>query len=108
MNLTLIADSLLVVNLWIDASYNTHNDCRGYKWCMMSLGKGVVLSSFLKQKLNAKSSTGAELLGSHDGLSVGMWNKNFIEAQGYTVEPTKLYQDKNSIILIENNWKDLI
>ena len=30
-NLTLILESLLVVNWWIDVSYNTHDYCKGHR-----------------------------------------------------------------------------
>ena len=71
----------------------------------MSLGMGGVLSLSLKQNLNVKSSTEGGLLGAHYGLSVVLWSKHFIEVQGYTVEHNKLYQDKNSTILMENNGR---
>ena len=41
--------SVSVVNWWVDASYNTRNDCRGHTGTMMSLGKGGVLSLSLKK-----------------------------------------------------------
>ena len=72
---------------------------------MMRLGKGDVISSSPKQKLNVKSSTEGGLLGAHYGLSVVLWIKHFVEVQGYTVEHNKLYQDKNSTILMENNGR---
>ena len=42
---------------------------------------GEVLIPYLKQKINLKISTEGKLVGSHDGISVVLWNKNFIEAQ---------------------------
>ena len=63
----------------------------------------MVLSSSLKQKLNVMSSTKGKLVVAHYGLSVVLWNKNFIEAQGYTVEQKQIYQDNKITILIENN-----
>ena len=66
----------------------------------MGQGKGVVIGSSLKQKLNMNSSTEGQLLGSHNGLSVVLWSKNFIEAQGYTMEHNKLYQDNKIAILV--------
>ena len=52
MKLPLIVEYLLIVNWWVDASYNTR--------CMMSLGKGGVLSSSMKQKINVNISTEGE------------------------------------------------
>ena len=57
MKLKLRVDSLLVVNLWIHSSYDTHDDCRGHTRSIMSLVKGPVLSLSLKQKSNVKIST---------------------------------------------------
>ena len=108
MKLTLIVDSLLEVNWWIDTSYNTHDCCRGHTGCMMSLGKGVDLSSSVKQKIKVNSSTEGSLVRSHNGMGVVLWNKHFMEAQGYTVEHNKLYQENNSTILMEKNGISLI
>ena len=48
----------------------------------MTLGKGVVMSFSRKQKLNAKSSTEAELIRVDDVMPQIMWIKYFLEAQG--------------------------
>ena len=73
----------------------------------MSLGKGVVLSSSVKQKIKVNSSTEGSLVRSHNGMGVFLWNKHFMEAQGYTVEHNKLYQENNSTILMEKNVRSL-
>ena len=56
-----------------------------------------------KQKLNARSSTEADLIGVDDTLVLMMWANYFIEAQGYTVSHNILYQDNKSIILLAKN-----
>ena len=48
---------LSVVNLWIDASYNTHEYCRGHIGVMMNLVRGDVLRLYTNQKLNVKGPT---------------------------------------------------
>ena len=58
---------------------------------MMSLGQGAVMSFSKVQKLNARSSTIAELIGVDDAIPDIMWGKYFIEAQGYTVTSNILY-----------------
>ena len=50
----------------VDASYAIYNDCLGHTGGMMMLGFGAVTSFSCKQKLNAKSSTEAELIGVDD------------------------------------------
>ena len=54
----------------VDASYADHRDMRSYTGGCMSLGRGMICSKSMTQKLNGKSSTEAELisvsdLGSH-------------------------------------------
>ena len=72
---------------------------------MMSLGKGAVLSSSRKQKLNTKSSTESELVGVDDVISKILWGKYFIESLGYTVDQNILLQDNKSTILLAKNGK---
>ena len=43
-------------------SYNIHDDCHGHTGAMMTFGHGTVTSFSCNQKLNAKSSTEAELI----------------------------------------------
>ena len=105
IKITLRINSLDVVRWLIDASYNTHENCRGHTGVTMSLGQGVVLILSLHQKLNLKSSTEWELVGAHDGLSLVFWSKKFIEAQGYTVQHNKFHQNNDSTILLENNGR---
>ena len=85
MKLTLSVDNLGVIRWWVDASYNTHADCRGQTGAMMSLGKGAVINFSRKQKLNVRSSAEGELVGVDDALPWILWCRYFIEAQGYTV-----------------------
>ena len=54
MQLWLRVDSLLVVNLWIYDSYDTHDNCRVHKEYMMVIGKEDVLILSLKHNLNLK------------------------------------------------------
>ena len=69
---------------------------------MISLGKGAAMSMSRGQKLNTKSSTESELFGFDDALPQILWERYFIEAQGYTVEHNILLQDNKSTILLAN------
>ena len=71
----------------------------------MSLGHGSVVSFSKKQKINVRSSTEGELVGADDGMSLILWSKYFIEAQGYTVETNKLFQDNKSTMVLEQNGR---
>ena len=105
MKLTLSVDSMNTIHWWVDASYGTHWDCKGYTGMMMSLGKGALMSFLCKQKLNARSSTESELIGIDDALVLMMWGEYFIEVQGYTVRDNILYQDNKSTILLAKNGR---
>ncbi len=63
MPLVLSADLLTLSRWWVEAAYAVHDDCRGHTGAGMSLEQGMALSYFLKQKINTKSSTKAELVG---------------------------------------------
>jgi hypothetical protein len=105
MKLTLCVDNLGLIQWWVDASYNVHEDCRGQTGAMMSLGKGAPISFSRKQKLNVRSSCEGELVRIDDILPVILWTRYFIESQGYTVEQNIMYQDNKSTILLANNGR---
>ena len=71
----------------------------------MSLGEGAAQSISRKQKLNTRSSTEAELVGTDDVAIMILWTKFFMEAQGYKVNQNVLYQDNKSTMLLLNNGK---
>ena len=72
---------------------------------ILSLGKGAAYSTSSKQKLVARSSTEAELIGMHDVLPQVIWVRNFLTEQGFDMEPAKIYQDNQSAILLEKNGR---
>eukprot|EP00957_Ditylum_brightwellii_P041620 3152409-Ditylum_brightwellii.AAC.1 len=59
----------------------------------------------MKQRLNTKSSTETELVGVNDALPHVLWTAYFLEAQGYKVKMSEIYQDNLSAMLIEQNGK---
>ena len=105
MKLNLTIDDLSSIYWWVDASYGTHHDGKGHTGMMMSMGKGAILSSSKKQKMNTKSSTESELVGIDDCISKILWSKYFIESLGYSVEHNILFQDNKSTILLAQNGR---
>ena len=71
----------------------------------MSMGKWSIYSRSTQQKLNTKSSTEAELVGVDDVMPQVLWTKYFLEAQGYKIDDSKIYQDNQSTILLAKNGR---
>ena len=91
--LRLSADNLKVVKWWVDASFAVHPDFKSHTGAVMSLGRGTVQSVSMKQKLNTRSSTEAELVGAEDCSVPLIWTMLFMEAQGYDIKKNILYQN---------------
>ena len=105
MKMTLSVDDLSIIKTWVDASYATHNDMKSHTGANITLGKGTIYARSLKQKLNTKSSTEAELVGASDICPQAIWTAYFIEAQGYKVKDNDLYQDNMSTQRMEKNGR---
>ena len=103
--LTLEADNDIDIKWWIDASFAIHPDMKSHMGETMSFGKGSVYSMSRKQWINTKSSTAAEIIGVDDGMPLVIWTHNFMSAQGYQINDNVVYQDNQSAILLETNWR---
>ncbi|KAG7363646.1 reverse transcriptase RNA-dependent DNA polymerase [Nitzschia inconspicua] len=106
-HLPLVLEASCVNNIrwWVDASYAVHPDMRSHTGATMTLGKGSVYSMSTRQKINTRSSTEAELVGVNDAMSIILWTRHFLEAQGYSVKENVVYQDNESAILLEKNGR---
>ena len=102
---TLGADDLCKLQTWVDASYAVHPDMRSHTGGMMSFGTGGLVCKSVKQKLNTKSSTEAELVGVSDYLPNTIWMNMFMEGQGYKLTENILHQDNESAIKLEKNGR---
>ena len=71
----------------------------------MSLGKGSIYSTSIRQKLNTKSSTEAELVGVADVIPMELWKRYFLESQCYKFDGPNIFQDNQSAILLEKNGR---
>jgi hypothetical protein len=71
----------------------------------MTLGKGAVMSSSRKQKINTRSSTESEVFGVDDAMPSILWSLYFLQEQGYGTTHAVVYQDNKSAILLETNGK---
>lgn len=66
--LSLCANNLHTIKLWVDAAFVVHPNMRIHTGGVMSLGAGACYATSQKQKINTKSSTKAELVGVDDTL----------------------------------------
>ncbi len=107
VNLPLIlgATSGGVLHLYMDAAFAVHPNMRGHSRGAMTLGFRFPISSSGKQKLNTRSLTESKLVGVDDMMSLIIWSRNFLKAQGYVVVDNILHQDNRSAILLEQNGK---
>lgn len=69
------------------------------------MGRGFPIVSSTKQKLNTRSSTETEVVGVDDFMPAICWTRYFMEAQGYKVKDTVLFQDNQSSMLLAKNGK---
>ena len=105
MPLVLEADDMQIIKWWVDASFAVHPDMRSHTGGVMTLGKGAIYGTSTRQKINTKSSTEAELVGVNDVMPQVLWTRYFLEAQGYDVRESIVYQDNKSTILLAENGK---
>ena len=67
---------------WIvAASFAMHQDMRSHTRAALTMGKEALISMSVKQKINTKSSTEAELVGFNDAMSFVVWSKRFLDWQ---------------------------
>ena len=59
----------------------------------------------MKQKVNSRSSTEAELIGIDDVISKILWSKRFIKAQGFELVLNIVYHDNTSSMKLEENGR---
>ena len=91
---------------YIDEIYGTHGDMKSHTGGTMSFGIGTIHTKSLKQKLNVKSSTEAEVVGVSDYLPYNLWKRNFLKEQGYPLENNIIYQDNSSALKMETNGRN--
>ena len=105
LSTTLKKENTNVSRWFADAAFAVHENMRSHTGYTMTLGKRAVLSKSIKQKLNTKSPTEAELVAADDVTVPLLWRKWFMEEQGYGATQTILLQDNKSVMLLEENGK---
>jgi hypothetical protein len=90
---------------WVDVSYVVHEDMKSHTGGVTSFGTGGLLGKSTKQKLNTKSATEAELVGSNDYLPHILWTKFLMEAQGQNMSRCTMEQNNESAMKLEMHGK---
>jgi hypothetical protein len=103
--LTLSTNRSGVLNWYVDASFAVHANMRGHTGGGLTMGRGYPIVCSTKQKLNTRSSTESELVGTDDMMPSILWTRYFLKAQGYHVNDNVIFQDNKSSILLEHNGK---
>ena len=88
---------------------------RSHTGAVLTMGQGALLSMSLKQKINTKSSTEAELVGVDDAMNFVEWVQLFVEEQIKSINTDSVLnkigcdvvieQDNTSTIQLERNGK---
>ena len=78
-HLTLSIDDMKSIKWYVDASFAVHPDFKSHTGAVMMMGEGAMQSLSMKQKLNTKASTHAELVGVDDASVYILWTLLFLE-----------------------------
>ena len=96
--LVLKAQNDIKINAYVDASFGLHRDGKSHSGMVVYLGDAPLYFSSTKQKIVAKDSTEAELVGLSDSLGMVGKIRDFISNQGYHGISPNIYQDNLSTI----------
>lgn len=91
----------ICVRVFIDAAYGVHADGKSHTGSCVVIGDvGTVHCKSSKQSIVTKSSTEAALVALSDSANQGLYIRNFLISQGYTMEPVIIYQDNMSCMAL--------
>lgn len=93
------------VNVFVDASFAVHDTMRSHTGAIIAIGNVPVYVKSSKQKLNASSSTQAEIIGISDILSQSVSMAGFVEEQMNKNVITTMYEDNMSTITMMKNGR---
>ena len=88
---------------WVDAAFTVHHNMKSHTNGEISVVEGAVYSTLIKQKLNTKRSTEAELLGLDDLMPKILWMRYFLEVQGFKVYDNIAYRYNHSSVKLEKH-----
>eukprot|EP00957_Ditylum_brightwellii_P206765 15349871-Ditylum_brightwellii.AAC.1 len=104
--LSLVADNSQTLTWYIDAAFAVHSHMKSHAGATFTLEKDVICSDSIKQKVNTRRSTEAELVAVDNKISKVIWIKRFLKCQGFQVKLNIVYEDNESTLKFERNGKE--
>jgi len=99
------ADDLHKMLTFVDSAHAVHPNMRGHTGGLTTFGTGIIDQKSSKQKMNTRSSTESEVVGTSEYLPKNIFFEMFMEAQGYKLESNTLAEDNESTIKMSKNGK---
>ena len=100
------AENISVIKCHVVSAFTVHPDFKSHARGGMNMVKTVVKTILRKIKLNTKSSIESKMVGEDSASIMNVWNKIFIEAQGYKVDENIFYHNNQRNMLLELNGKE--
>jgi hypothetical protein len=95
------------LSAYVDASFGVHADGKSHTGMFITIGRGIILAKSVKQKIVAKSSCEAELIGLSDISSLLAWQQEWMTIMGDAdhAYPGFLYEDNMSAMRLAENGR---
>ena len=101
--LTLRADGSGCLKWHCDTAFALHEDFRSHTGSTFMMCDGAITFLSRKQGMNTRSSTEVGVVATDEIVSLMIWTRLFLKAQGYPIKENILYQDNKSAMLLETN-----
>ena len=101
----LAADDSKDLMWYVDCAFGVHSDYKSHTGGGLTMGKGFAITVSKGHRLNVRSSTEGEIVSVDDCLSLVLWSRKFMIAQGYGCNRNIILQDNKSSVLMEINGK---
>ena len=101
LQIILIENGRGILKWWIDGSSTVYPNMRGNTGGVLSIIRIFLIVSS-KTNLNTRTSTETKIVAMDDYIHAILWTRHCLDAQGYYVFNTIIYQDNKSAIILEN------
>ena len=88
----------------VDASFDVHPYMKSHMGSIISIGKGSIYSTSIRQNINKMISMEDDMVGVDGVMTMILWCKYFLESQGYS-NNIDIFKDNQSYMLLEKNGR---